>query len=516
MTPRHPGIHAATTPDKPAVIASDSGATLTYRQLDSFANRLARALHAGPVPPGEQVAMCLENRLEYMAVQWGSHYAGAYYTPISTRLTAAEIAYIIDNCAAKVVFVSDSTIDRVLEAIGEADSTPLLITLDTRRDEATHVDDFIEGQDPTPPADAQDGQDMLYSSGTTGYPKGIRPDLPHTPLGTVNMAADLLGAFFGFGPDSVYLSPAPHYHASPFKYCFGVTALGGTVVMMPKFDAEGALAAIERYKVTHSQWVPTMFQRMLRLPDETKSRYDLSPHQVAIHAAAPCPVPVKHAMIDWWGPIIHEFYASSEGIGVCHCTSEQWLQRPGTVGRAIMGELQIRGEQGEILAPGEEGLVCFAGGRAFSYHGDSDKTGEAYVAENVATVGDVGRVDDEGFLFLTDRKSNMIISGGVNIYPQETENVLAVHPKVADVAVIGVPNEDFGEEVLAVVQLIDPDAAGDDVATELIAFAREHLADVKCPRRIEFRSDLPREPNGKLLKRKLRDEYWAQRDSRLV
>jgi fatty-acyl-CoA synthase len=357
---------------------------------------------------------------------------------------------------------------------------------------------------------------MLYSSGTTGFPKGIRPDLPHTPLGTTNMVADLLTGFFGFGPDAVYLSPAPHYHASPFKYCFGVTALGGTVVMMPRFDAEAALRAIAEHRVTHSQWVPTMFGRMLRLPEEVRRGVDLSSHRVAIHAAAPCPVPVKQAMIEWWGPIIHEFYASSEGIGVCHCTSEQWLERPGTVGRAIMGELQIRSDDGRLLPPGEEGLVCFAGGRRFAYHGDSGKTSDAYVSDGVATVGDVGRMDEDDFLFLTDRKSNMIISGGVNIYPQETENVLAVHPAVADVAVIGVPHDDFGEEVLAVVQPVNAAEAGDELGAALIAYTRERLADVKCPRRVEFRDDLPREPNGKLLKRRLRDEYWAERESRLV
>jgi len=516
MNPRHPGIHAAATPDKPAVIASDTGATLTYGLLDDGASSFARALRAAGIGPGEQIAICLENRVEYLTVQWGAHYAGTYYTPVSTRLTADEIAYIVDNCGARLIVVSDATIERVASALEDAESDPLLVTLDAPEHGAVSFDAFVADHDAIPLADALDGQDMLYSSGTTGYPKGIRPDLPGTPLGTTNMAADLLGGFFGFDASSVYLSPAPHYHASPFKYCFGVTALGGTVVLMPKFDAEAALAAIAAHGVTHSQWVPTMFQRMLRLADEVKDRYDLSSHRVAIHAAAPCPVPVKHAMIDWWGPIIHEFYASSEGIGVCHCTSEQWLERPGTVGRAIMGELQIRGDDGALLPVGEEGLVCFAGGRRFAYHGDEGKTGDAYVVPDVATVGDVGRIDEDGFLFLTDRKSNLIISGGVNIYPQETENVLAVHPAVADVAVIGVPNDDFGEEVLAVVQLADPSAAGDGLADELIAYTRSKLADVKCPRRIEFRAELPREPNGKLLKRKLRDEYWAERGSRLV
>jgi len=315
---------------------------------------------------------------------------------------------------------------------------------------------------------------------------------------------------FGVGPDSVYLSPAPYYHAAPMKWAQGVIALGGTVVLMEKFDAENALKSIERHKVTHSQWVPTMFHRLLGLPEEIRRRYDLSSQKVAVHAAAPCPVQTKEAMIAWWGPIVYEYYSCTEGIGMTFTDSSAWARRPGTVGRALYGKLHIVGEDGKEVPVGSEGLVYFSGTLRFSYHKDPDKTREAYTADGLATVGDIGKVDEEGFLYLTDRKSNMIISGGVNVYPQETENVLITHPKVFDVAVIGTPHEDLGEEVRAVVQLEPGVVPGPKVAEELVAWCRRQLSPIKCPRQIDFRDSLPREPNGKLLKRLLRDEYRAR------
>jgi fatty-acyl-CoA synthase len=511
---RYPGAHLAENAGKTAVAMSDGGASWTYAELDAFAVRTARALRDLGVQVGDHVALCVENRLEALGLHWGAHYAGTYYTPISTRLTPEEIGYILDNCAAKVVFVSDRTAAAVLAA-PVAGGGPVVVTLDGPQPGARQLEPLLAAQSAEPLEDPVDGSDLLYSSGTTGHPKGIETELPGTALGTTNVLADLLAAFFGFGPDSVYISPAPYYHAAPFRYCFAVTAIGGTVVMMPRFEAEAALAAIERHRVTHSQWVPTMLLRMLRLPDELRSRYDLSSHRVAVHAAAPMPVPAKRALIEWWGPIVHEYYASSEGAGMCHCSSEDWLRHPGTVGRAVFGELQIRSPTGELLGPGEDGLVCFAGGRPFAYHEDPEKTAEAYLLPGVATVGDIGHVDEDGYLFLTDRQSNMIITGGVNVYPQEAENVLAVHPKVADVAVIGVPNDDFGEEVRGVVRLHDGETGTPELAAELIAYTREHLADVKCPRRIDFRDELPREPSGKLIKRRLRDEYWARRAERI-
>jgi acyl-CoA synthetase (AMP-forming)/AMP-acid ligase II len=309
--------------------------------------------------------------------------------------------------------------------------------------------------------------------------------------------------------DSVYLSPAPYYHAAPCNWVRGFTAAGATAVIMERFDAEAALRAIEQHGVTHSQWVPTMLLRMSRLDDAAKARHDLSSHQVALHAAAPCPPDLKRAMIDWWGPIVHEYYGGTEGIGMAHCTSEQWLTHPGTVGRAVFGEIRILDDNGDTVPVGKSGQVYFAGGRPFSYHNDPSKTAAAHAAGGVATMGDIGRLDDDGFLYLTDRKANMIISGGVNIYPQECENVLGTHPKVFDVAVFGVPDPEFGEAVRAVVHPADGAEAGDALEAELLAFCHARLAKLKCPRQIDFRTELPREPTGKLLKRKLRDEYWA-------
>jgi acyl-CoA synthetase (AMP-forming)/AMP-acid ligase II len=359
---------------------------------------------------------------------------------------------------------------------------------------------------------------MLYSSGTTGRPKGVEAPLPDAPLGTGESIYFLVTALFGATADSVYLSPAPLYHAAPLRFCMAFQRLGAAVVVMDRFDPEAALQLIERHQVTHSQWVPTMFIRMLKLPAEVRERYDVSSLQVAIHAAAPCPVAAKEQMIDWWGPVLHEYYAGTEGNGFVYCNSEQWLAHKGTVGQALMGEVHIVDDEGEEVGPGEPGTVYFASGAEFSYHNDPEKTAASRdpKGRGWTTLGDVGHLDEDGFLYLTDRKAYMIITGGVNVYPQEAENVLALHPKVADVAVFGVPNEDFGEEVKAVVEPVDIDQTGPELERELIAYCREHLADVKCPRSIDFRTELPRHPTGKLYKRLVRDRYWQGRDSRLV
>jgi acyl-CoA synthetase (AMP-forming)/AMP-acid ligase II len=317
----------------------------------------------------------------------------------------------------------------------------------------------------------------------------------------------------------VYLSPAPLYHAAPLRFVVGTMRIGGTAVIMEHFDAEQALALIEKYKATHSQWVPTMFIRMLKLPEETRARYDVSSMQVAIHAAAPCPVTVKTQMIEWWGPVLHEYYAGTEGNGFVYTNSIDWLAHPGTVGKALLGTVHIVGDDGNDLPAGEPGTIYFEGGTTFEYHNDPDKTASSRDGHGWSTLGDVGYLDDDGYLYLTDRKAYMIISGGVNIYPQEAENVLVTHPAVLDVAVFGIPNEDFGEEVKAVVQPVQmpaDDAATAQLERELIAFCREHLADIKCPRSIDFRTELPRHPTGKLYKRLLKDEYWAGHATRLL
>jgi acyl-CoA synthetase (AMP-forming)/AMP-acid ligase II len=381
------------------------------------------------------------------------------------------------------------------------------------------VEDAMAAMPGRPVDETEQGAAMMYSSGTTGAPKGIRHPLPGIPVEAVAPLPQKLCGLYAFDASTVYLSPAPLYHAAPLRFCMATHEVGGTVVVMEHFDPEQALASIERYHATHSQWVPTMFVRMLKLPDEVRARYDVSSLEVAVHAAAPCPVPVKRKMIEWWGPVLHEYYAGTEGNGFVYCNSEMWLAHPGTVGSALGCTLHIVGEDGEEVPQGESGTIYFEGGASFEYHNDPDKTAASRSERGWSTLGDVGYLDADGFLFLTDRKAFMIISGGVNIYPQESENVLINHPAVVDVAVFGVPNEDFGEEVKAVVQPAtmpaDADAAS-ALERELIAYCRSELADVKCPRTIDFREELPRHPTGKLYKRLLKDEYWAGHETRLL
>ena len=508
-----PGAHCGDHPAKPAVVMAGSGAHLTFVELDAGSHQVALVLRGLGLAVQDHVCVWMENRLEFLLVAWGAHYAGLNYTFLSTRLTPEEAAYIIGDSGSRVVVVSDGiepdrvTATRALlsadvrvVAVGSSVTDPLLSDL-----AAEHAGERL--------ADPVEGSDLTYSSGTTGRPKGVLRPFTGQPLGTTLVPGRMGKAFLGMGPDTVYLSPAPMYHTAPLRWSMDVIALGGTAIVMERFDPEAVLAAIERHQVTHAQFVPTMFHRLLRLPEESRSRYDLSSLRAVVHAAAPCPRPVKHAMLEWWGPIIHEYYGGTEGAGLCWVTPQEWLARPGTVGRAVRGRVEIVDPDGGLLGPGQDGLVYFAEGNTFSYHNDPSKTAEAVRADGASTMGDIGHLDADGYLFLTDRASNMIITGGVNVYPQEAENLLATHPCVADVAVIGIPNPEFGEEVKAVVQLVPGVAPGDDVAAELIAFARASLADVKCPRSVDFRPELPREPTGKLLKRIIRDEYWAAADS---
>jgi acyl-CoA synthetase (AMP-forming)/AMP-acid ligase II len=358
-------------------------------------------------------------------------------------------------------------------------------------------------------ADESAGRDMLYSSGTTGRPKGVRGPLPEGPINQVDALSSMVAALYQFAPGMKYLSPAPLYHAAPLRYCMSVHKFGGTVVVMEKFDPESYLALVEKHHITHSQLVPTMFVRMLKLPDDVRARYDLSSLKVAIHAAAPCPVDVKHAMITWWGPVIFEYYSATEGAGFTAISPQEWLARPGSVGKSILGEIRVLDDDGNRLGPNEVGRIFFHGGGTFSYHNDPEKTASV-MGEHGATFGDIGRVDEEGYLFLTDRAAFMIISGGVNVYPQEAENTLISHPEVADVAVFGIPDEVMGEAVHAVVQPRDMAKAGPDLEAELIDYVRSRLSHVKCPKRIDFRAELPRHDTGKLYKRLLKDEYWAK------
>lgn len=512
----YPGSHALTTPDKPAVIMASTGRIQTYASLDARSNQLAHLLHDRGLRTGDGFSICMENHPTYLEIAWAGQRSGLYYTAASSRLTAGELAYILTDSNSQAVVTSMAKVADVEEALAQCAPIPTRLLVDGSRDGWESYEDAIAGLPTTELADATEGNDLLYSSGTTGRPKGVKWPLTGAPVGTPPALLLLTQALYGFGPDTVYLSPAPLYHAAPLRFCVTVHRAGGTAVVMEHFDPEEFLALIQRYRITHTQVVPTMFVRLLKLPKEVRDRYDVSSLQTVVHAAAPCPVPVKQEMMDWWGPVIHEYYAGTEGNGFVACNPEEWLAHPGTVGHALQGTVHIVGDEGGEVPPGEPGTVYFEGGGKFEYHNDDEKTKGAYNDKGWSTLGDVGYLDDEGFLYLTDRKAFMIISGGVNIYPQEAENVLVTHPKVLDVAVFGVPNPDFGEEVKAVVQPVDLDDAGPELERELIAYCRSQLADVKCPRSIDFRAELPRHPTGKLYKRLLKDEYWSGKGSRII
>src|SRR5246127_2837072 len=511
----HPSVHARTQPDKIAYQMAATGKAITYRELDELSNQGAHLFRALGLQAGDHIAFLLENRLAFMEICWAAQRAGLYYTAISRYLTQDEIAYIVKDCGAKVFITTPKCHEQVKGLAGQP-GAPLLYMMDEPAPGFRSFDAEAIAQPVTPIADEVAGYDMLYSSGTTGRPKGIKRKFEGNPIDLPNPLLRILCAdMCGMNADSVYLSPAPLYHAAPLRFNMMAIVLGGTSVIMESFDPEGFLKLVEQHKVTQSQLVPTMFVRMLKLPDEVRLRYDVSSLKGAIHAAAPCPVDVKAKMIEWWGPKLIEYYAGSEGNGVTVSTSQQWLEHRGTVGRAVVGKVKILDENDEELPAGQIGTVYFADAPVFSYHNDPEKTARAFNDRGWSTLGDVGYLDDEGFLYLTDRKSYMIISGGVNIYPQETEDLLITHPSVADVAVFGVPNEEMGEEVKAVVQPHDMAKAGKALEEQLMQFCRKRLSPIKCPRSVDFEAELPRTPTGKLVKRYLRDRYWPKTSVRV-
>jgi long-chain acyl-CoA synthetase len=507
----HPSIHARTQPDKIAYVMAGSGKAISYRELDELSNQGAHLFRALGLKAGDHIAFLIENRLAFMEICWAAQRSGLYYTAISRYLTQDEIAYIVRDCGAKVVITSPKCAERIKGLVTGAPDEPAFFMLDEPLPGFRSWDKEASSQPTTPIADEVAGYDMLYSSGTTGRPKGIKKAFEGSSIAAPNPFLRILCAdMCGMNADSTYLSPAPLYHAAPLRFNMMAIILGGTSVIMESFDAEEFLRLVEKHRITQSQLVPTMFVRMLKLPDEVRRGYDVSSLKGAIHAAAPCPVDIKAAMIEWWGPVLIEYYGGSEGNGITVSTSQQWLTHRGTVGRSVVGKARILGENDEELPPGQIGTVYFADGPAFSYHNDPEKTKRAYNSRGWSTLGDVGYLDEDGFLYLTDRKSYMIISGGVNIYPQETEDVLITHPAVADVAVFGIPNEEMGEEVKAVVQPNDMAKVGEEFEMELIQFCRKHLSPIKCPRSIDFELELPRTPTGKLMKRLLRDRYWPK------
>ncbi|UOR16025.1 acyl-CoA synthetase [Qipengyuania aquimaris] len=503
----HPISHAKARPDHPAIIMSGSGETMSYGEMDAYANRFAHLMRARGLNRHDHFGVLMENTIHYLPIAWGSQRAGTMMVPVSTRLTAPEICYILNDAGVKLLITTRKFDDRIEDIrAGCGDMEILVLGGEDEED----YEAALAAQPSDPIADQAPGQYMLYSSGTTGSPKGVRPAPPDSE--DIEAVPPLVGlAVMGAGMPAdgsmVYLSPAPLYHAAPLGWCTTAQRLGGTVVVMEHFDPKHALETIEKYKITDSQWVPTHFVRMLKLEPHEREGYDLSSHQRALHAAAPCPVPIKREMIEWWGPIINEYYAGSEGIGMTLIKAQDWLTHPGSVGKAIYGTIHVCDGEGNEVPAGQDGLLFFENDLIPTYHNDPEKTRDAMHPKGWMTLGDIGHLDEDGYLFLTDRKSHMIISGGVNIYPQEIENLLVTHDKVMDAAVIGAPCPDFGEKVVAVVQPKDMGEAGEGLEEELREFLAPSLAKIKMPKLFDFRPELPREANGKLYKRELRDEY---------
>jgi long-chain acyl-CoA synthetase len=509
----HLAAVAERAPDRAAVIMGQSGETITFRELDERSNQLAQLFRARGIERGGSVAIMLENHPRFLEAVWAAQRSGLYYTAINSHLTADEVAYIVDDCGGDLV-VSSKFLEPAATALA-GERVPRLrhrLMVDGTADGWESYEDVVGKQPTTPIEDECEGDFMLYSSGTTGRPKGIQRPLTFAPMGEGLPGAVPFLQAIGVQDGSVYLNPAPLYHAAPLAWSSGAQRLGATVVVMERYDPVEALRLIEKQNVTHTQMVPTMFVRLLKLPQEERTQFDLGSLQSAVHAAAPCPVEVKRQMIAWWGPIISEYYSSTEGAGATFITSEEWLAHPGSVGKPMIGIPHIVDEDGHEVPAGEIGTIYFEGSIPFEYHNDTDKTASTRDEHGWTTVGDIGYLDDDGYLYLTDRRSFMIISGGVNIYPQEAENVLVNHPKVMDVAVIGVPNAEMGEEVKAVVQPVSWNDAGDELAQELLSYCREQLATYKCPRSIDFDPQLPRLDSGKLYKRLLRDRYWSEAD----
>jgi long-chain acyl-CoA synthetase len=512
LPPYSPSTFAASHPDRPAVITG-LGQVVTFGEMEARSCRLAQALFAHGLRPGDHVAVLLPNDHRTHEVAWGLQRSGLYLTLVNTHLTADEAAYIVNDCGAHVLITSSdlSGLARVLSLTPEVG---VRLVLGDAVPGYTSYDEFVAGHPAEPLAQEQEGSPMLYSSGTTGRPKGVRRPLSGHVFGTDATLAPMLTHMMGFGDGDVYLSPAPMYHSAPLVWSMTVHRLGGTVVVMERFDPVRCLELMAEHRVTHAQFVPTMFVRLLKLSDQERLAHDVSSLKSIVHAAAPCAPEVKRRMIEWWGPIINEYYSGTEGGGMTWVGSADWLTHPGSVGPPIFGSLHIADDDGNELEVGEDGVVWFgATGYTFEYNNDPEKTKQTFNDRGWSTLWDVGHLDADGYLYLTDRKLFMIVSGGVNIYPQEIEDVLALHPAVSDVAVFGVPDAEMGEQVKAVVQPAAGLESGPALAEEIIEFCREHLSHFKCPRSVDFTDALPRGENGKLYKKALRDAYWVSAGS---
>jgi long-chain acyl-CoA synthetase len=513
------GKHVHLRPQQPAFIMANSGEAVTYAELEARNNRLAHLFRRRGMKPRDHYAIFMENNSRYLEACGAGERSGLYFTCVNSYLTSDELAYILTNSCSRILITSLAKLAIAREALQQCPNVELCLVVDgpTESERIIGLQEATAGLPATPIADETIGTAMLYSSGTTGRPKGILRPLPEQPPSQQMPLFDFLQKLWRYREGMIYLSPAPLYHSAPQAAVNLTIRMGGTVIIMESFDPERYLQLVEKWRITHSQLVPTMFSRMLKLPPEVRQRYDLSSLEIAIHAAAPCPALVKEDVINWWGPIIHEYYGATEGLGFTACDSAEWLTHRGTVGKVLFGELHILDENLQPCPVGTPGTVWFKTASPFEYFNDPNKTREARSPDgSMSTVGDVGYVDADGYLYLTDRATFMIISGGVNIYPQECENLLITHPKIADAAVFGIPNPDLGEEVKAVVQPMPGVEPGPDLAEELISFCRERLSRQKVPRSVDFEAELPRLPTGKLYKRLLRDRYWGNKTSRIV
>jgi long-chain acyl-CoA synthetase len=508
-------------PDEPALVFEPSGRVVTWAEYEAGANQMAHVIRDCGLRKGDHMALFMENIPEVLLTEAGAERTGLYFTPVNSYLSAEEVAYVVNNSEARLVVTSAAKAEVAEQLPALCPQVERWIMVGAAGGGAAMPFESWEdavGRQPTGHvADEQLGAPMMYSSGTTGRPKGVlRPMYDIHPSET-SIAVQGIAALWRLREHMVYLSPAPLYHTAPQVSVAISLRMKSTCVVMEHFDPALYLELVGRHRVTHSQVVPTMFSRMLKLPDDVRAAADLSSLEVVIHAAAPCPVPVKEQMIEWFGPILLEYYAATEGNGATFIDSADWLEHKGSVGRGVLSQIHILDDDGNECPTGTPGTVWFSGATDFEYYRDPEQTASSRRDGGTAsTVGDVGYLDEDGYLFLTDRKSHMIISGGVNIYPQEAENLLVTHPKVLDAAVIGVPNEDLGEEVKAVVQPVDGVAGDETLARELIAYCRAHLAHFKCPRSVDFVDELPRLPTGKLYKGPLREKYWAEHTTSIV
>lgn len=502
----HPIQFSQSQAQTPAYILADSGEEITYKTLAERICKGSQLFRSLNINHGDHIAILMENNSWYLSVIWAAQSAGLYYTCISTSLSAEELEFILNDCKARLLITSPKASQR----LPQTHKLPFLeyrLMVQGLYEGFESYEFLLEQQKNQLVSEACEGRQMLYSSGTTGRPKGVLLPLSGRKIGEADPFSEFMKSQFHFGPATMHYIPTPLYHAAPMVYCLAATRSGGTVVISEKFNELEVLSILEKYQISHTQWVPTMFVKLLKLPEELRAKFDPSHLKMVMHGAAPCPIPIKEAMISWWGPVLEEYYSGSEGCGVSVVSSEEWLQKKGTVGKPIIGTPHIVDEDGNELATGEIGNIYWEGGEDFSYNNDPAKTQKAYLPNGWSTYGDIGYLDKDGYLFLVDRQNDLMIIGGVNVYPQEAEDLLISHELVRDAAVFGIPHPEYGEEVKAIVQLLNQDQLRPDLETQLIEYCRQKLAKVKCPRSVEFRDYIPRTASGKLLRRILKEEY---------